>query len=172
MGDPTPDWVQTTLEYLFNYAAETNFKLFISMDTDELSSAGKDIGDYYGILSYFLGATAYYIGPNGHPLLSTFDDGGYTNTAWSDFKGTYANELYFIPDFDATEGYYTAASGWWSYWGNVIDGAFSWESAWPYAGDTNAGDVSLDETVIAGTSSHGKGYMIRTFLLHVAMRRH
>lgn len=32
IADPTQSFVDTTLGYLFDYAAGTNFKLFISMD--------------------------------------------------------------------------------------------------------------------------------------------
>ncbi|CAM1506137.1 Fc.00g057780.m01.CDS01 [Cosmosporella sp. VM-42] len=160
VGDPTADYTKTTIDYLFNYAATKNFKLFISMDIAQLNGLGKNLGDYYPLLSGHLGAAAWYKGPNGFPFLSTFSDGGYTNTAWSSFKQTYANQLYFVPDFDSTQGYYTADPGWWSYWGGVVDGVFSWESAWPNVGNTNAGDISLDQTVVAGTKSHGKSYMM------------
>lgn len=164
VGDPTPAFVKTTLSYLFNYAATKGFKLFISMDLYAMGAAGKTVDDYYNTLAYFLGATAYYKGPNGWPFLSTFSDGGLTNTQWAAFKQTYANKLYFVPDFDSTAGYYAADPGWWAYWGGIVDGVFSWESAWPQVGATNAGDVSLDNAVIAGTSSHGKTYMMRKFL--------
>lgn len=164
IGDPTQQFVTTTLSYLFDYAATKSFKLFVSMDLSALGAAGKTVDDYYGILSGFLGASAWYRGPNGWPFLSTFGDGGLTNIQWAAFKQTYANDLYFVPDFDSTAGYYTADPGWWSYWGDIVDGVFSWESAWPLVGASNAGDISLDEAVIAGTTSHGKTYMMREFL--------
>jgi hypothetical protein len=46
--------------------------------------------------------------------------------------------------------------------GSVVDGLFSWESAWPIRPDATPpvggnfpGDVSLDKTVIQGTTAHG-----------------
>lgn len=65
-----------------------------------------------------------------------------------------------MPDFDGTTGYYDAADSWWSYWGGVVDGLFSWESTWPNVGATNDGDVTLDTTVSAGAVAHDKTYMI------------
>ncbi len=89
--------------------------------------------------------------------------------------------MYFIPMFDDTSGYYDAASGvsipswlltsklmstqWWSYWGGLVDGLFSWEAAWPAVGDTDlssVGDVSLDMPVMGASSVNKKGYMIGT----------
>lgn len=65
-----------------------------------------------------------------------------------------------MPDFDNTDGYYDAADGWWSYWGGLVDGLFSWESTWPQVDATNDGDVSLDVTVLNGAVAHSKSYMI------------
>ncbi|KAL6716890.1 hypothetical protein ACLMJK_004802 [Lecanora helva] len=65
--------------------------------------------------------------------------------------------------FDDTAGYYDTASGWWSYWGGLVDGLFSWESAWPAVGDTDLssiGAVSLDMPVINASVANKKGYMI------------
>lgn len=161
IGDPTQAYVTTALGYLFPYAASKGFKLFISMDLAAAGGAGKSVNDFTTILRNNLGQTAWYRGPNGYPFLSTFSDGGLTNTQWAAFKQVWANDLYFVPDFDQTAGYYTADPGWWSYWGSIVDGCFSWESAWPYTGATNIGDLSLDKVVQAGAKAHGKTYMIR-----------
>ncbi|KAL2047720.1 hypothetical protein N7G274_000762 [Stereocaulon virgatum] len=170
IGDATQSFVATTVEYLFGAAAGTNFKLFISMD---LSASGAACAasstscngpyDYYNIFKQYLGNSAYYAGPNGQPMISTFSASNLTNTDWTNWKQTLANQMHFIPDFDATDGYYQAADGWWSYWGNVVDGLFSWEAAWPAIGGLGGsypGDVSPDLPVIAGAYSHSKSYMI------------
>ena len=83
--------------------------------------------------------------------------------------------------FDDTSGYYDAASGvsasslnhlamfkltliqWWSYWGELVDGLFSWESAWPAVGDTDLtsiGSLSLDMPVMNASVANKKGYMM------------
>lgn len=75
------------------------------------------------------------------------------------------NQSYFVPDFDGTQGYYENNSRWWDYWGQVTNGFFSWESAWPLRngkGGKTPGDVSPDQTVIEGMKAHGKSYMIGT----------
>ncbi|KAM0516986.1 hypothetical protein ACHAPE_005098 [Trichoderma viride] len=71
-----------------------------------------------------------------------------------------SGDIFFIPDFDDTQGYYDAATGWWDYWGGVVDGLFSWESTWPLPGATNDGDISRDQIVINGTKAHNKSYMM------------
>lgn len=79
--------------------------------------------------------------------------------------------MYFVPDFDETTGYYggkNSYSGWYYYWGDVVDGLFSWETAQPVRGSPSPGtvgaayadDVSLDETVMFGARAEGKGYMM------------
>ena len=52
---------------------------------------------------------------------------------------------------------------WWSYWGDLVDGLFSWEAAWPAVGNTDMsaiGDLGLDMPVMQATTAHDKGYMI------------
>ena len=52
---------------------------------------------------------------------------------------------------------------WWSEWGDLVDGLFSWESAWPVVGDgssSDSGSMSPDMPVIDGASSNSKSYMV------------
>lgn len=52
---------------------------------------------------------------------------------------------------------------WWSYWGDLVDGLFSWEAAWPAVGDgstSDAGSMSPDMDVIDGAEANSKDYMI------------
>ena len=50
-------------------------------------------------------------------------------------------------------------SQWWSYWGDVVDGLFSWDASWP-PNESFPGDVSPDQPVLNGAKAHSKGYMI------------
>jgi hypothetical protein len=81
------------------------------------------------------------------------------NIAW---RASLAGQIYFVPDFDETQGYYSAASGWWDYWGSNVEALFSWDSAWPagVAGSQFEGDISPDLNVQAGAIAHKKGYMM------------
>lgn len=50
-----------------------------------------------------------------------------------------------------------------AYWGDVVDGLFSWEAAWPSFGGFGGnfpGDISPDVTVMNGARAHNKTYMI------------
>ncbi|KAI9823828.1 MAG: hypothetical protein M1819_001129 [Sarea resinae] len=142
IGDPTQPFVQESLGIMFDYAASNGFKLFVSMDVWASGASGKGPKDYVPLLQEFPGAEAWYHGPNGLPLLSTFSDGGLTSKEWGDFKNTFANQLYFVPDFDGTLGYYEADPGWAGFGGRY------------------PGDISPDLPVIGGTNKNGKSYMI------------
>ena len=50
---------------------------------------------------------------------------------------------------------------WWDYWGDVVDGVFSWETTWPDPGNPGTGTVAVDEVVVAGLDMHLKSYMMR-----------
>ena len=124
------------------------------------------LGDYDDLLKGYLGNDAYYrAGPNNFPVLSTFDYGSQDAATWSAFLESYANELYFIPDFDDAPDYYTDPSSFVATWNDVVDGVFSWETAWP-AQMTVATNVSTntpgqsDQQVQSAAQANGKAYMI------------
>ena len=116
------------------------------------------------LISNFSSHAAYCSGPNGHPLFSTYGSGGTQSSDWESWKSKWNDNVYLIPDFDDTDGYNTSDPGWWSYWGDVVDGTFSWETAWPAEGVTDAdGDVNEDQVIVNGSIAHGKTYMMRKF---------
>ncbi|RDW87891.1 hypothetical protein BP5796_03585 [Coleophoma crateriformis] len=126
------------------------------------SSSCNGMWDYGWIWDGFKGSSAYYQ-VDGLPLISTFSSGGFLNSDWTEWKSSLANDMYFMPDFDETTGYYTGDDAWWYYWGDICDGIFSWESAWPMRagkGGLYPGDVSPDRTVIQGAHSRDKYYMM------------
>lgn len=170
IGDPTESYVGATLEYLYDYASGTGFKLFVSMDVSESGAAcnaGRSCcngpNDYSSIFSQFLSNEASYLGPNGLPMISTYSSGGVEPDAWHSWKVSLDFQMYFVPMFDDTDGYYDSTSGWWSTWGNLVDGVFSWEAAWPTVADgssTDVGSLSPDMPVINSASASQKSYMI------------
>ncbi|SCV50154.1 uncharacterized protein FFFS_09366 [Fusarium fujikuroi] len=169
IGDATRDYVSQALSYLFPYAESVGFKLYISMDVyasgDACYHGGKSChgpSDYQWVWDSYKGSSAYYQ-IKGRPLISTFSSGGFHNDTWINWKKGLANDMFFMPDFDETDGYYDSADAWWSYWGPIVDGIFSWESAWPERkgfGGKYAGDVSIDVPVLAGAHKHDKLYMM------------
>ncbi|GME35786.1 glycoside hydrolase family 71 protein [Neofusicoccum parvum] len=167
IGDPSQDFVQQTLGYLFDYARDNypEFKLFISIDLWAAGSAKKGLDDFDDILRDFMGHDAYYKGPNGYPFISTFSDGGLHNDVWMAWREKWANEIYFVPDFDGTEGYYLSDPGWWEYWGDVVDGIFSWESTWPIRGKSDTSAFKNDSWVREGAFSNDKSYMLGMSML-------
>lgn len=169
IGDPRLGFVRNSMNAMFDYARDNhpNFKLFVSMDLYAAGGASpkQSVFDYHELLRDFMGHPAYQkCGPTNFPLVSTFGNGGLDKSIWAQWKQTWANEVCLQPDFDDTAGYYDNDPAWWDYWGDVVDGLFSWESSWPSRdgglGGKFPGDVSPDEKVIAGTTAHGKQYMI------------
>lgn len=100
---------------MFNYAPTVGFFLHISMDIWASGNATGGHPDLYNnIIRGYVGKTGYYQGAPGKPFITTFSDGGLTNTQWNAWKlNTLANKLYFCPDFDGTSGYTTGADAWW-----------------------------------------------------------
>lgn len=116
---------------------------------------------YTPLLRSYINSEAYSK-VDGNPLISTYSSGGQTRDQIAAWKRT-IGPMYFVPDFDETQGYYDAADGWWAYWGEVVDGLFSWEAAWPSFGGFGGkfpGDISPDVTVMNGARAHNKAYMI------------
>lgn len=109
-----------------------------------------------------MGHDAYYKRPNGFPFISTFSDGGLHNDVWMAWREKWANEIYFVPDFDGTDGYYLSDPGWREYWEDVVDGIFSWESTWPMRGKSDTSAFKDDSWVREGVFSHDKSYMLGT----------
>lgn len=111
IGAPSQPFVIDTLNALFDYAPTVGFSLHISMD---VLASGGDPNAFNNIVRGYVGKPGYYNAAPGRPFITTFSDGGRTNTDWNNWKLlTLANQLYFCPDFDGTAGYTTSDPGWW-----------------------------------------------------------
>lgn len=120
---------------------------------------GVDIDKYHDLLRDFKGHDAYLKGPDGKSFVSTFSSGGLHDTHWSAWRESWNDEIYLVPDFDDTAGYNTSDPGWWGYWGDLVQGVFSWETTWPKVGIETYSD-DIDQIVIDGTYKHVKSYMV------------
>lgn len=166
VGDPTQSYVTDLFNNMFDYARDNHpdFKLFLSMDLWAEGNAFNEveIDQYDSLITAFKDHDAYHRGPNGKPFFSTFSSGGMQSDEWETWKAKWSQDVYLVPDFDDTAGYNTSADAWWTYWEEVVDGTFSWETVWPKVGVTGGdGDVTIDEVVISGNVEHGKSYMMR-----------
>ncbi|KAF3391246.1 Glucan endo-1,3-alpha-glucosidase agn1 [Penicillium rolfsii] len=150
-------WNTNALNYLFSAAAGTKFKLFISFDM----SWGLDVTQLAAFLAPYAKQDAYYR-VNGQAFISTYTGGTISNSAWkSEFidplSSTYGISSFFIPDFDDFPGYPTGVFSAYP----VLDGVFSWESAWPSPGTspTNVSD-GVDSAALQEAHAVGKAYMM------------
>ncbi|KAM0540864.1 hypothetical protein ACHAPJ_013476 [Fusarium lateritium] len=175
VGYPKQDWVSNTLSHLYGYAdylagQGSKFRLALSLDLYATGawcydkSLGSDCGgpkEYEGVLKSFLGRDSYFrYGPNNFPFITSFSTGNQTDKQFAAWKKSFANQMYFMPGIDDTPGFWESHIAWWDYWGDLIDGASAWESAWPEVHGTNEGDMSKDIKVMGPLQKKGKGYMI------------
>lgn len=159
----TEGWSTAAVSALFSAAAGTEFKLFFSFDMTHFSNPS----DFIPILKQYAGNNNYY-SYSGKPFVSTFDGGTLTfgssdpNSGWTNsFKSVLSNagvDVFFVPDFDDASNYPNNFFSTFS----VVDGAFSWETAWPpvNSGKVNVSD-SVDSTVLRDAHSSSKVYMMR-----------
>jgi len=158
------------MNFYINNKYGNEFFFFISLDVYASGACSEGSGDFVPTILNYKDSTAYYK-VNGAPFVSTYSSGGETNATWHTFLATagVGSTLYFVPDFDDTDGYWGSSGGWWYYWGGVVNGLFSWESAWPEMGQVGdgSGGISRDEVIIEAAAAQDKTYMIRKFsLLH------
>jgi len=101
---------------MFDYAASRypNFHLFLSMDLWANGNAfnGVQINTYKKILRDYKGHPAYLQGPDGKSFVSSFSSGGLNDVDWSDWRKSWADQVYLVPDIDDTAGYNTSDPGW------------------------------------------------------------
>ncbi|PCH06976.1 Glycoside hydrolase, family 71 [Penicillium occitanis (nom. inval.)] len=156
------DWSTEAVASLFTAASGTDFKLFFSFDMGHFT----DPSQFLPILEQYASHDNYYLYDN-RPFVSTFDGGQLTfgssspNAGWqSTFKDAASAagiDVFFVPDFDDASGYPDSFFDTFT----VVDGGFSWESAWPYAdaGFANVSDT-IDSTMIDAAHAAGKIYMM------------
>ena len=158
--DVTSSYATEAVSYLFAAAADTGFKLFFSCDTS-WGSGGASLSDFANFVAQYAGNSAYYT-VSGRPFVSTFDGGTLGNSNWqSEFIQPLINSghtPYFVPDFDDWSGYPSGFFGAFP----IVDGAYSWESAWTSPGSTiaNVSD-SVDSSMLSQAKAAGKVYMMR-----------
>ena len=162
VGNPTASWALDCINDLFAAAATVKgFSLFFSFDLYQDST----LQDHITLFNQYKNHPNYYIGPNGSPLVSSY--GGYNEmSAWASFKSS--SSIYLLPNLDDsapgsgdTSSYYTNPSGELSGFNSIVDGYFSWESAWPQsAGGPVDEDDTGDQTVMSYAHSNGKTYMM------------
>ncbi|TPX50659.1 hypothetical protein CcCBS67573_g10079 [Chytriomyces confervae] len=117
---------------------------------------------YMAVVTQYASNNAYYK-VNGRPFLSTFNGHNLNfgqanpNAGWkSIFKNAGLNP-FFVPDFDNLPGY---PSNFFSTFPDV-DGAFSWEAAWPYtSASTPQVSSAVDSQMISQAHAAGKIYMM------------
>lgn len=160
----TDSWATNAIQLLFNAArSDGSFKLFFSFDMTHFNSPSQ----FLPLITQYANDSAYFQ-QNGRPFLSTFNGGTMTfgqstpNDGWNTalLQPLQAQRItpFFVPDFDDWSGY---PNGFFNAF-PVVDGAFSWESAWPTVGQgkVNVSD-SVDQTMIETAHAAGKVYMMR-----------
>ncbi|KAJ1553988.1 hypothetical protein HK405_006327, partial [Cladochytrium tenue] len=165
--DASSWWSVDTIDWLFQAAEGTDFKLFFSFDMNVLTAPA----DFIPLLVKYHNSSAYYTYEGGRPLVSTFNGGTLTFGSSSSSAGWQASFIdvlaadgivpFFMPDFDdytGTGSKYTA-----SFFDDypVVDGVFAWETAWPGTGASNTTVSStVDAANLVAARAAGKPYMM------------
>ncbi|KAF4462471.1 Glucan endo-13-alpha-glucosidase agn1 [Fusarium albosuccineum] len=138
------DWVDDVLGYLFNNAAGAGMSVYLNLDLyaagDACYNGAKCCNyahDYTNLWNKYKGSDGYFkIG--GKNVVSTFSAANWSAVEFTEWRDDWDNgDLFFIPDFDHTDGYWEAAAGW----------------CYP-------GDVGIDAAPFQGALAHKKEYMI------------
>lgn len=160
---PDAQWTLDSVALLFNAAAQTNFKLFFSLDlaASPLPSA------FHPLLSTYLAHPAHYQHQS-RPFLSTFRGGSpATLPHWPAFLASLPVPVYFIPNFDdhpslqeslalAPDSPLLTSSTSAQY----LDGLMGWETAWPQPGTPLlASTAHADALTLAAARARSKTYM-------------
>ncbi|GAD98093.1 glucan endo-1,3-alpha-glucosidase agn1 precursor, putative [Paecilomyces variotii No. 5] len=159
----TDSWSTSAISDLFDAAnGSSGFKLFFSFDMTHFTNPSQ----FLPLIQQYHTNSAYFL-QNGKPFVSTFNGGTLTfgsGTPGDGWNAAFRKPLedmgispFFVPDFDDWSGY---PNGFISAF-PVVDGAFSWESAWPEVsqGQANVSDV-VDATVLHDAHSVNKVYMM------------
>jgi len=165
--DATDSWATAAISQMFNTASGTSLKLFFSFDMTHFS----DPSQFLSLIEQYHDNAAYYT-YNGLPVVSTFNGGASSftfgedsvNDGWNiKLKQALSFDIFFMPDFDDAPNYPNSFFSTYT----VVDGAFSWESAWPEIsqGLTNVSD-SVDQTMLSSARAASKAYMMRRSLDH------
>ena len=160
LDNPTADWASDSISSLFTAAQQNNFKIFFSLDFASTSTTAESFDPW---LKQYLTHPAYYTtGTSNSPLLSTFHDGGLGPSGWSTLKQKYNNgNIYFMPNFDSLQNYYTNPASIVSQYSSVIDGLFNWETAWPPQQDHVANvSITSDTPVQSAAAAAKKAFMM------------
>ncbi|KAF1989077.1 glycoside hydrolase family 71 protein [Aulographum hederae CBS 113979] len=160
VGDPTAAYANTTVGYMFKYLEAVQqkypFKLFISMDL----AAHGTLNDFTPMVKQYIASSAYRkAGSPAKPFLSTFSGHSNSPSTWNTFLSQFSPKPYFIPNFDNAPNYFDASDSFWSQWNSVVDGLFSWETAWPKVTEAGTGSITQDQKIASGASKKGKVYM-------------
>jgi glucan endo-1,3-alpha-glucosidase len=156
----TDSWALTALGYLFDAADAHGFKLFMSFDMSWNLIQPSDIPPF--LTTYAKRASYYKV--DGKPFVSSYYGGTISNDQWdTGFRQPLVAQgltPFFVPDFDNWPGY---PNGFFDTY-TVVDGAFSWEVAWPAPGTSPANvSASVDQAALQEARSAGKAYMMRMF---------
>jgi glucan endo-1,3-alpha-glucosidase len=154
---PNASWSAASIEFLFEAAAQTGFRLFFSMDMAVIPAPAT----FVPLFKQYQAHSAYYR-YNGRPFLSTFKGAAIPNAAWQwqmrDAFSVSGINPFFVPDFDDwggstyTEGFFAAYP--------VVDGVMAWETAWPTGTDISEVSDIIDQANIEAAHAVGKVYMM------------
>ena len=154
---PDASWTRASLALLFDAAAQTNFKLFFSMDMSTIPSPSACLP----LLVQYTSHPAYYHHLS-RPFLTTFRGGATDPSAWAPLLSSLTPRPYFLPNLDDHPSvqhqtlYPSSLLPSLSY----ADGITAWETAWPFPHTNSTTSQTPTDTLnLAAAHAAGKTYM-------------
>ena len=153
-------WSTNAIQYLFDAAFTSNFKLFFSFDMTHFN----DPSQFTNLLKEYADNHTYYT-HNDAAMVSTFYGATLTfgeqapGQGWQKhFTQSLGFPVHFVPSF-VYGGSNTHSSTFFSDF--QVDGVFPWDSAWPWESDTPQNVTSdLDNEYLQAAHSAGKTFMM------------
>ncbi|KAI0648825.1 glycoside hydrolase [Trametes meyenii] len=165
--DATAEFATDAISKLFTAAEANDFKLFFSFHMTTLN----DALTFIPLLLHYQKSSAYYL-HDGRPFVSTLDGGNVAfgqsspNEGWqTQFKDVLARSgvnPFFVPDFDDFNNQLGGTYDTQFFQDfTVVDGVFSWESAWPEVAEGHVNVSSAkDQAGLTNAHAAGKVYMM------------
>ncbi|KAK4101228.1 glycoside hydrolase family 71 protein [Parathielavia hyrcaniae] len=156
---PDEWWARASLDFLFDAAGQTGFKLFFSMDMAVIPSPSACVP----VLQAYASHPAYYRYQN-RPFLSTFRGGNHYD--WLSALQSVSPQPYFVPNF---EDHSSVQSSGGAYPYSIftthpyLDGVMGWETAWPHIGQSPVSpidDSAIDAANLNNCRAQAKSYML------------
>jgi glucan endo-1,3-alpha-glucosidase len=165
--DSSAQYAMNTIKWVFDAAAQNDFKLFFSIDMIHFNNPSQ----FLPLVESYLDHSAYYH-YDSKPFVSTFNGGtmnfgaSSVDAGWKQYftsvLAAKGKPIFFVPNFDDSK---VQPSNFFNDFPS-LDGVMGWDTAWPWQGDSYKNvSSSVDAAYLSSAQQKKKVYMMRKRLL-------